>query len=51
MKSKFIKCKSCSSEISSEKCEYATYTTIIDGKEYTFCCMSCAKEYEQKQAK
>ncbi|MCW3997912.1 MAG: transcriptional regulator [Candidatus Bathyarchaeota archaeon] len=50
MKSKFIKCNSCSSEISSEKCEFAMYTKVIDGKEHVFCCMTCAKEYEQKKA-
>ena len=46
MKSKFVKCTSCSSEITSDKCELATYSTVIDGKEYTFCCKNCAKDYK-----
>ena len=49
MKPEFIKCKCCSEDISIEKCELAAYTTLIDGKEYFFCCKTCAKEYEHKK--
>ena len=51
MKSKFIKCDCCSADMLSEKCELAAYRTVIDGKEYLFCCKNCAKEYEQKKPK
>ena len=46
MKSKFVKCNSCNSEIISDKCELAAYSTVIDGKVFTFCCKNCAKDYE-----
>ena len=46
MKSKFVKCNSCNSEITSDKCELAAYSTVIDGKEFAFCCKNCAKDYE-----
>jgi YHS domain-containing protein len=48
MKSEFVKCKCCNEDINSEKCELAAYRTVIDGKEYLFCCKNCAKEYDQK---
>ena len=51
MKSEFVKCKCCSEDIPSEKCELAAYRTVIDGKQYLFCCKNCAKEYEQKKTK
>ena len=51
MKSKFIKCECCSKDVQSEKCELAAYSTIIDGKQYFFCCKNCASEYEQKKMK
>lgn len=48
-KTEFIKCQCCNAEISSETCELAAYFTVIDGKKYTFCCKTCAKEYEQEK--
>ena len=51
MKSNFVKCNSCSSVIPSETCELAAYNTVIDGKEYTFCCKNCAKDYEPQKSK
>jgi len=49
MKSEFVKCKCCSEDIHSEKCELAAYRAVIDGKQYLFCCKNCAKEYAQKK--
>lgn len=51
MKSKFVKCENCSTDVESEKCELATYSTIIDGKQYFFCCKNCATKYEEKKKK
>ncbi len=51
MKSKFVKCNSCSSVVPFETCELAAYSTVIDDKEHTFCCKTCAKDYESKKSK
>jgi YHS domain-containing protein len=51
MKPEFIKCEFCKVEIPSETCQLAAHTTTIDGKEYTFCCVSCAKRYEKRQVR
>lgn len=51
MKPKFVRCEYCKAEIQSETCRFAAYTTTIDGKEYSFCCVRCAERYEQKKAK
>jgi YHS domain-containing protein len=51
MKPEYIKCECCSEEILAEKCEFATHSTIIEGKEYFFCCKNCATEYEKKKIK
>ncbi len=49
MKAKFIQCELCKKEIPLESCELATYRTVIDGKEYIFCCEACAKSYWRKR--
>jgi YHS domain-containing protein len=49
MKTKFIRCDFCKTEIMAEPCEFATHTTTIDGKEYTFCCPSCAERFKQSK--
>ena len=51
MKSKSLKCNFCSSVVPSETCELAAYSTVIDGKEYTFCCKTCAEDYDPKKSK
>ena len=51
MKPEFIRCEFCKVEIPSETCKLAAHTTTIDGKEYTFCCVSCAKRYEKRQVR
>jgi YHS domain-containing protein len=51
MKPEFIRCEFCKVEIPSETCNLAAHTTKINGKEYTFCCASCAERYKKKQAK
>jgi YHS domain-containing protein len=49
MKTKFVQCEFCKTEIMAEPCVFATYTTTIDGKEYTFCCPKCAERFEQSK--
>jgi YHS domain-containing protein len=51
MKPEFIRCEFCKVEIPSETCKLAAQTTKIDGKEYTFCCVSCAQRYKKRQSK
>ncbi|MFH1821858.1 MAG: transcriptional regulator [Methanobacteriota archaeon] len=43
-----VKCEMCQAEISGEKCVFATYKKVIDGKEHYFCCENHAKEFERK---
>jgi YHS domain-containing protein len=49
MKPKFVQCEFCKKEITLDACELATYQTVIDGKEYVFCCKICAQRYQQKK--
>jgi YHS domain-containing protein len=49
MKTKFIRCNFCKEEIKEEPCVFASHTTTIDGKEYTFCCPSCAERFKRSQ--
>jgi YHS domain-containing protein len=51
MKSKFVRCQFCKTEIASEECKLAAYRTVIEGKEYTFCCAQCTQGYAQKKKK
>ena len=51
MKPEFVKCEYCKVEIPSETCKLAAYTTTVDGKKYTFCCVKCSERYEQKKGK
>jgi YHS domain-containing protein len=50
MKKVETKCKSCDIK-TDESCELANYTTEIDGKTYTFCCQTRAKQYKKEKAK
>ena len=50
MKPEFVKCGCCNADLS-KACELAAYTATINGKEYVFCCKSCAKEFEQEKTK
>ncbi len=50
MKRIFIKCESCSADVPAEGCELSTYRTVIDGKEYVFCCRQCAKRYSERKS-
>ena len=36
-------------KITGDKCEFAIYTYVIDGKEYVFCCEKCAEKYQKKK--
>ena len=49
MKEELTKCKCCDIEI--QDCELAAYSTVIDGKTYTFCCQTCANQYKSAKAK
>jgi len=49
MNKEFIRCEYCKIKIPSEPCELAAYRTVIDGKEYVFCCEICFKRYQQKK--
>jgi hypothetical protein len=52
MKTKTLKCEFCSPESTLEVCRLSTATTIIDGKEYTACCVKCVgKSTEEKPKK
>jgi hypothetical protein len=51
MKNVMIRCELCKAALDVEKCELATYRTIIDGKEHTFCCVKCADRYQKSQKK
>jgi YHS domain-containing protein len=44
----FTRCDLCNIEISGEKCVFAVYKRVIDGKEHYFCCEHHANEYERK---
>ncbi|MGB9853538.1 MAG: transcriptional regulator [Candidatus Bathyarchaeales archaeon] len=49
MKQEFIRCEFCSIPIPLEICQLAAYHTIINGKDYIFCCQKCAERYTQKR--
>jgi YHS domain-containing protein len=44
----YAKCDLCNIEISGEKCVFAVYKRVIDGKEHYFCCEHHANEYERR---
>jgi len=46
-----MKCDLCNLEISGEKCVFAVYKRVIDGKEYYFCCEHHADEFERRRRK
>ena len=45
----FVKCEMCKAEIPADKCVFATHKRVIDGKEYVFCCIRCAEDFEKKK--
>ncbi|MDH5482911.1 MAG: hypothetical protein OEY22_08545 [Candidatus Bathyarchaeota archaeon] len=51
MTTESTRCEFCKIEIPSETCKLAAYTTMIDGREYNFCCKICAEKYRRKKAK
>jgi len=51
MKEQFVKCEFCKAEIPQETCKLASHRTVINGKEYVFCCAKCAERYEQTKKK
>ena len=51
MNSEFVRCEFCKAEVPQEACKLAAHHTVIDGKEYVFCCAKCAQKYQQKKKK
>lgn len=49
MRPKFVKCELCKIEVPSEKCEFATFKIIVDGKEQFFCCSKCYEKNQKKE--
>jgi YHS domain-containing protein len=49
MKPEFVRCEFCKVKIPMETCKLAAYRTVIDGKEYVFCCAKCAERYQRKK--
>jgi|MudIll2142460700_1097286.scaffolds.fasta_scaffold1557157_2 YHS domain-containing protein len=47
MKPKVVQCEYCKTDVSSEPCKLASIKTVIDGKEYVFCCLSCAQQSKE----
>jgi len=51
MKTTIVKCDLCKVDICdvTEKCVFAIYKRVIDGKEYQFCCQSHADRFERER--
>ena len=45
----FVKCEICDAEIPMGRCVFATHKRVSDGKEYAFCCLRCAEDFEKKK--
>ncbi|MEM2942112.1 MAG: transcriptional regulator [Candidatus Bathyarchaeia archaeon] len=41
------RCSLCNVLIEDEVCQFAAYKKIVNGKEYVFCCQSCASKFEE----
>ncbi|MEM2924728.1 MAG: hypothetical protein QXJ68_03455 [Methanocellales archaeon] len=46
-----MKCELCQVELPTEKCIFALEKRVIDGIEYTFCCIHCADQFEKSKRK
>lgn len=42
------RCELCMADVSGEKCVFAVYRRVIDGKEHFFCCEGHAEEFERR---
>jgi YHS domain-containing protein len=51
MKPEFVRCEFCRMKIPMEGCRLAAHHTVIDGREYVFCCTKCADRYQRKTKK
>jgi YHS domain-containing protein len=51
MKPKIVQCEYCKTDVSSEPCKLANAKTVIDGKEYVFCCSICAQKSRESITK
>jgi len=45
----FVKCEMCNAEVPADRCVFATYRKVIDGKEYIFCCVRCAEAFKKRK--
>ena len=45
----FVKCKMCKARVPSDTCVFAIHKRVIEGKEYIFCCIRCAEDFEKKK--
>jgi YHS domain-containing protein len=48
VKEETVKCEFCKTDVSAGTCKFANYKTVIDGKEYVFCCAICAKQSKKR---
>lgn len=44
-----MNCSMCGIKILDEKCAFAEYKKVIDGKEHVFCCSHCADTFEKNR--
>ncbi len=51
MTSKVVRCEMCQKMLPIEECKFATYTTVVDGRKYIFCCEKCAQRHMKKTEK
>ena len=49
MKEQFVRCEYCKAEVPAETCKLAGHRRVIGGKDYVFCCASCAQRFLQKK--
>lgn len=49
MKERFVRCGYCKAEVPDEICKLAGHRRVIGGREYVFCCVSCAQKFLQKK--
>lgn len=47
MTPEFVRCDYCRAEVPSAGCQLAAYSTVIEGKQYIFCCQQCAERYKK----
>ena len=46
-----VRCEFCETKMQDEKCVFAVYKRVINGKEHYFCCTRHADQFEQNLTK